>query len=515
MPTNGPRSELVLHWPGSPPSFNPFSNLSMPSWFPIWFIFDQLVNLDGEARVGPQLAESWDVSADGRRYTFRLRSDVTWHDGAPFSAEDVAFTYTMLVDPRATSRYQSLALPIKGAEAYAAGDAPTVEGISVVDDCTVVMELAEPHFGFLATMAFPIVPRHILEGVATGERVEDTEWSLRSPVGTGPFRISSYEPGGDAVFVANEAYWGGTPSLDGLTLRRLDDEAALVAFGTGDIDVMFIDALDADLARERPGARVEAFRTCEWRTIIFNHSHPALGDRRVREAVVRAIDREAIIRDVYQGMGEVIGSPLIMPEWAVNHRLDSQYPYDPEGARALLAEAGFADGFRVELVTGPGAIPARHNAPFRGEVQRYLADIGIDLVLNIKPIVEYVGDYENSRFDVYTCCGASGPDPDFTAIYFHSSSMPPKGSNGARYVSAEADELLLRGRAAADPEERAAVYHRYAEVLTHDLPWAALWHENRVLALAEGVGGDFTELGMSWLPGTIPGSWQWSKNGAA
>ena len=158
MPTNGPRSELVLHWPGSPPSFNPFSNLSMPSWFPIWFIFDQLVNLDGEARVGPQLAESWDVSADGRRYTFHLRRDVTWHDGAPFSAEDVAFTYTMLVDPRSTSRYQSLALPIKGAEAYAAGEAATVEGIRVVDDCTVVMELAEPHFGFLATMAFPDRP---------------------------------------------------------------------------------------------------------------------------------------------------------------------------------------------------------------------------------------------------------------------------------------------------------------------------------------------------------------------
>jgi len=175
-------------------------------------------------------------------------------------------------------------------------------------------------------------------------------------------------------------------------------------------------------------------------------------------------------------------------------------PVDPVAqASAQRPVAGLVAGRAFPLPHGGGEYGGHR-------IVRPLADIGIDLVLNIKPIVEYVEDYENSRFDVYTCCGASGPDPDFTAIYFHSSSMPPKGSNGARYVSAQADELLLRGRATADPDERAAVYHRYAEVLTHDLPWAALWHENRILALAEGVGGDFTELGMSWLPGTIPGS---------
>ena len=112
MPADVHESKLVLHWPGSARTFNPFSNLSLPSWFPVWFVFDQLVHLDADAQVVPQLAERWDVSDDGRRYVFHLREGVTWHDGEPFTAADVAFTYTMLLDPRAGSRYQSLALPV-------------------------------------------------------------------------------------------------------------------------------------------------------------------------------------------------------------------------------------------------------------------------------------------------------------------------------------------------------------------------------------------------------------------
>jgi ABC-type transport system substrate-binding protein len=112
---------------------------------------------------------------------------------------------------------------------------------------------------------------------------------------------------------------------------------------------------------------------------------------------------------------------------------------------------------------------------------------------------------------LYTCCGASGPDPDFTTIYYHSSSLPPNGANGARYVSQEADRCLEEGRETADPAQRAAVYHRLAALLAHDLPTLALWHENSVLAINDGVQGDFTALGMCWIPGTLPSSVQWHK----
>ena len=311
--------------------------------------------------------------------------------------------------------------------------------------------------------------------------------------------------------MANRTYWGGSPQVGRIILRRMDDEAALIAFEAGEIDVMLIDALDADRVLARPGVRVEAFRSCEYRAIMTNRQNPALADRRVREAIMVAIDREAVVRDVLKGMGEMVSSPLSMPEWAVNHSLDDQYPYDPDRARALLADAGYGSGLHFKLVTGPGAIPARHDAPFLGEVKRYLSDVGIDLEIAIKPVPKYVADYENANFDLYTSCAVSGPDPDFTAIYFHSSSMPPNGSNGSRYSNPEVDELLLQGREAADLEERAAIYHRYAEVLTHDLPQMALWHENRILALNEGVSGDFADLGAIWAPGTLPDSVHWHK----
>ncbi len=504
-------SSLVLHWPGNAKTFSPFSNLSLPSWFPVWFVFDQLVHLDEVANVRPQLAESWDVSDDGRRYVFHLRQGVTWHDGHPFTASDVAFTYTMLVDPRSGSRYRSLATPIQGTGEYSRGEAQSVEGLRVLDDLTIEMELAHPNFGFVPSMGFPIMPRHILGDLGPDEELDSTEFATRSPVGTGPFSLESHTQDGDAVFAANSLFWGGPPRVDRIILRRLDDEKALEAFEAGEIDLMFIDALDSDRILARPGVEVQAFNTNEYRTIAFNPDHPVLKDRRVREAILVAIDRQAIVDRVLKGMGEVIYSHLIMPEWTVNHDLDGQYPYDPERARALLAEAGHGSGVTLGVTTGPGAIPARHNAPFLGEVVRYLAEVGIEVEVNIKPVVEYVDDLERGNFELYTCCGASGPDPDFTTIYYHSSSLPPNGANGARYVSQEADKLLKEGRETADPTKRAAVYHRLAALLAHDLPTLALWHENRVLAINDGVRGDFTALGMCWLPGTLPDSVQWNK----
>ena len=198
-------SQLVLHWPGNARTFNPYSNLSLPSWFPVWFMFDQLVHLDPAANVVPQLTESWDISEDGRRYVFHLRHGVTWHDGAPFTAADVAFTYTMLLDPRAGSRYKSLALPVLGAEEYADGDVSSVAGLEIIDDHTIAFVLAHPHFGFLATMGFPILPQHILGEVAEGEEIDDTDFALRAPIGTGPFRLAAHTLDSDAEFVANSS----------------------------------------------------------------------------------------------------------------------------------------------------------------------------------------------------------------------------------------------------------------------------------------------------------------------
>jgi len=388
----GVATDLVLHWPASAKTFSPFSNLSLPSWFPVWFIFDQLVHLDENANLVPQLAASWEVSDDGRQYLFHLRDDVTWHDGQPFTASDVAFTYTMLVDPRSGSRYRSLASPIRGTDEYSRGEAQTVEGLRVLDDATIEMELSRPNFGFVPSMGFPIMPAHILGDLGADEELDSTDFALRSPIGTGPFSLESHSPGGDAVFASNPTFWGGSPQVDRIILRRLDDEKALEAFEAGEIDIMFIDALDAKRVLARPGVVVKAFTTNEYRTIVFNPDNPILSDRRVREAILIAIDREAIVTDVLKGMGNVVYSHLIMPEWTVNHDLDGQYPHNPERARALLAEAGHGAGFSLGITTGPGAIPARHNAPFLGEVQRYLAEVGIETEVNVKPVVEYVAD---------------------------------------------------------------------------------------------------------------------------
>ena len=231
-------------------------------------------------------------------------------------------------------------------------------------------ELSRPHFGFLPIMGFPDPSADIFWG--RWQRVRrwtPPTFALSAPIGTGPFRLASHDPDGDTELVANRTYWGGSPQVGRIILRRMDDEAALIAFEAGEIDVMLIDALDADRVLARPGVRVEAFRSCEYRAIMTNRQNPALADRRVREAIMVAIDREAVVRDVLKGMGEMVSSPLSMPEWAVNHSLDDQYPYDPDRARALLADAGYGSGLHFKLVTGPGAIPARHDAPFLGEGQ--------------------------------------------------------------------------------------------------------------------------------------------------
>ncbi len=212
------------------------------------------------------------TTAGGTCFTSGMASP--WHDGEPFIAADVAFTYTMLLDPRAGSRYQSLALPVRGAEEYARGEAASVAGLDAIDDRTIAFELAQPHFGFLATMGFPIVPQHVLGDIAEDDEVDATEFALTSPIGTGPFRLVAHVPEGDAELVANPSYWGGSPQIDWLILRRLDDEEALLAFERGEIDIMFIDALDAERVRARPGVRVHTFRTCEYRILMaLGHRH--------------------------------------------------------------------------------------------------------------------------------------------------------------------------------------------------------------------------------------------------
>ena len=155
---------------------------------------------------------------------------VRWHDDEPFTAADVAFTYTMLVDPRAGRPLQIAGSSVLGAEEYARGEASSVAGLDVIDDHTIAFELAEPHFGFLATMGYPLVPEHILGDVGEGEEIDDTEFALRAPIGTGPFRLAAHVPDGGAELVANTFYWGGSPQVDRLILKRLDDEEALEAF---------------------------------------------------------------------------------------------------------------------------------------------------------------------------------------------------------------------------------------------------------------------------------------------
>lgn len=496
---------LVAAIDSDPGSLNPAITTSGAVHVASELMFNGLVELDDEGTPQPELAESWEISDDGTVYTFTLREGVTWHDGEPFTAEDVVYTFNEVL------------LDLHSRTAASVGS--NVASIEAPDDDTVVFTFDAPYAPLLQQLDVteaPILPAHVYEGTDPATNPANLE-----PVGTGPFEFVSYTPGTEIRLAAFDDYFKeGLPRLDEVVLRVITDRAtALAALEQGEVDFLFSapgpdrERLLADDAYGSLETSINPGGSNCIMTISFNLERPIVSDLEVRRALFHALDRDVFVDRVLFGDGEVAAAP-ISSGIRFAHAEDIELPsFDPEEAASLLESAGWADqggGTRTaQGVDGvedgtPLAIDLLHFPTFADYAQlirSQLAEVGVEVELRpLDPPVFAETVFTGRDFDtnLISYCNGSDPEIGVRRMYDSQNIRPVPFTNAAGYANPEIDRLFAEAARTIEPSERTPIYREIQEILAEDLPyiWVVETRSTRVFTARcqdFGPSGHFAE----------------------
>jgi peptide/nickel transport system substrate-binding protein len=473
--------DAVLGANGDAKIVNPILAMDSDGFWRTDLMFDSLVRVDPvTTEIVGQLADSWDVSDDGTTYTFHLvDADVRWHDGEPFTVEDIEYTMMEILKPTYTGIFQQRFQDLVGADQVIAGEATELEGFQIIDDKTVEFKLNQPNAPFLAwaVSALKFLPKHLLEGQ---EITEDMPYSL-APVGNGPYKFKEWDKGNRFVMEWNEDYWGEKPCAKTITTLGIPDMQALAAaVEAGDID-MTIMVPPTEVPRLAEIDDLQYFKqpAIGPESLWFNLNHPILSDPKVRQAIAHAIDAEGFTIGVLQGTTGPANTHFTTGSWAYDP--DAQLPeYDPEKAKALLAEAGYEDGFTVKLTCNQGNFFREHFVEF---AQAELEKVGITVEVEKAEWGTFIGNVMDGNYDMAFYNEEGGiPDPDVAFEYFHTDGP----NNYSHYSNADVDAWLEEARVESDPDKRKDLYFQIQNQLNEDLPTAPMfWRPNPLVVNAK------------------------------
>ncbi len=417
-------------------------------------VYSRLVNYKPDTSgVVPDLAEKWEVSPDGKVYTFTLRKGVKWHNGKDFSAEDVRFSFERLLDPKTAAPYASNF----GKDAR----------VEAVDPATVRFTLPAANAAFLALLAVPpssIVSKEFVQG---GSNLADTM------MGTGPFKFQDRQPGAQLRLVRNESYYvQGRPYLDGITFKFFPDETARVtALRTNAVDFMdFVPQAEQGALVADKNVILYTDKETNLFQFAMRQDRPPLDNVKVRQALSSAVDREAALKAALFGRGAVItGGPFWKSSWAYSPEVQQKYTYDPERARKLLAEAGHPNGFKTTILSNTSFAMHQNTAV---TVQSGLKAIGVDAELKLYDFPTAKQRTVKGEFDIVVeTVIPTYADPDFLYSFFHSSSL--WGQN-LKLSDREVDTWLEQARASTSQGERKKLYTQVLQRLMETVPMVFL-----------------------------------------
>jgi peptide/nickel transport system substrate-binding protein len=424
----------------APQNLDPAFNPNDPETLFNRTLYDFLVEVRPDNSIVPNLASAWTISDDGLTYTFTLNEGVTFHDGSAFSSADVVFTFNRLVSAG------SPALGLLGDFTVSAPDASTV-----------VFTLGAPNADFMYGVAsrWSLI---VKDGTNAPNVFDSASGSLAAFNGTGPFVLTAYEPGVRAVFTRNESYWRGAVALAGVEMIFIDDPVAQVdALRSGAVDFIFKVPIDQIPVLEgTSGVNVSLAATSQHPVVRLRADQGPGADVRVRQAFKLATDREQLNDIVLQGRGVVGNNDPISPVFGAFYTPFEQ-AYDPEAARALLAEAGYADGLSITLYT-----PDSLGYPDLAAVlQQQWAEAGIRAEIVVRPENVYYSTDEWSTVDLGITGWGARPTPQATLIEGYSSTSI---YNESHWFDDELDALIAAAAVTADPVERAAVFAQISAV---------------------------------------------------
>ncbi|WP_207538298.1 peptide ABC transporter substrate-binding protein [Sabulicella rubraurantiaca] len=492
-PPERPRGQVIVGLSQEPTVFNPLMpgiEVDQGVW---WNLFSPLWYTDPEGNLVPDLArevptlDNGGISTDGLTWTVKLRQGATWHDGTPFTAEDVKFTLELINNPsfRARSRIgHQLVRDIR---------------VTAPDEITWRMEAAYAPYLSILSLTF-MVPRHLLSGVDP-----NTATFNSAPVGTGPFRWGARQPGDNITLTASPAYHGNGPFLERVVFKYIPDLTVLYTqFRTGQVDHTSIQGISPPFVREARTLRgrvIHVNPSASIEHIAPNLEFGPLADKAVRQALYMAVNKRALIDAIYYGLPAPTESFLPRQSWAFNADLPA-HKHDPAAANALLDQAGWRrgaggvrekNGVKLEFTNSTTT-----GNPVREQAQQLLMQdwrgIGATMRVQNMPAAVIWGEFwQQSRFQS-VMVGVNftlGADPDVTPR-FHSSAIGAKGGRGQnnyQFVNAEVDGLLVQGATQFNQAQRRATYQRIQALVREELAILPLFQSAAVEGVKEGLNG--------------------------
>lgn len=465
-------------------------------------VFNGLVKYDKNIKLIGELADRWKVENDGKQITFYLKKNVKWHDGEPFTSEDVLFTYEQLIATTTRTPFAADYLLVKKAE--------------TLGPYKFRVTYDEPFAPALESWGMGIIPKHIYKG-----RDINTHPSNRHPIGTGPYIFKEWVPNEKIVLVPNPDYFEGKPHFDRYVYRIIPD-----------LSVQFLELRQGSLSTMAPTPnqynaydkfftyynkfKYPAFR---YDYLAFNLRNPLFKDLRVRKAIAHAINKREIADGVYEGYATPATGPFPPQSWAYNPNI-KDLPYDLNESRRLLAEAGWKDTdndgmidkngkpFQFTVITNQGNKVRELIAQI---IQSNLEKVGIKMEIRILEWSVFIHKYIDERvFEAAVLAWNLSRDPDATTIW-HSKQSENRQYNFVSYKNSEVDRLLELGRRTYGIEKRAPIYHKIHELIAADLPYVFLIYPQSLPVVHKKIMGvEMAPAGLSWNFNNwfIPREWQ-------
>ncbi len=462
---------LVFGRSGDSVGLDPARETDGESFYGSTPVYDTLVEfVPGETAIQPALAESWSFSEDGLTATFNLRKGVKFHDGTDFTAEAVVFSFERQFKedhpfykngPWKYWGYMDMS--------------NIVDEVVAVDDYTVEFKLKKKEAPFIANLAMDFAA--IVSPAAAEKYGEDL---ATNPVGTGPFKFVSWTKDDSIVYERNPDYWGGDVYLDRLILKVIPDATARwLALKKGEVDVIdFPSPEDLDEMKATDGIKVIQQEGLNVGYLALNNEKAPYDNVKVRQAMNYAIDRDEIVAGVYGAAGKPAKNPLPPTMWSYNDDIEA-YPYDPAKAKELLAEAGYADGFKTEIWAMPVARPYNPNGKKVAEImQAQLAKVGIEVEIISYEWGTYLDktDMGEHQAAMLGWTGDNGDPDNFLWVLLSAMAAEKPAGNIAFWKNAEFTELCAQAKEEMDVAKRTELY-RKAQVIFHDdAPWVPIAH---------------------------------------
>ena len=475
------------------PAFFTFNNDSTVNTM----LYEGLITLDENMDVKPSLAESYEFSEDKRTVTFKLRNGVKWHDGQVFTADDVKFTFDFCSNDKYNGPNTMFVKNIKGYDDFKNGKTNNLEGVKKVDDSTIEITTNDVYGSALINFGYMmrIIPKHVWDKEDIEAAQKDTDL-MRNPVGTGAFKLGKFTPDQGVELVANDDYWNGRPNIDKYIFKLVSQETSEAELTNKEIDIMGIDDITKEEEEnyKNQGFKIDDLTNNAYQYVGINLIKPEFSDKRVRQALTYALDRETIVKDVLNGRGEVSSNPYPSNFWAHPDGLN-EYKFDPSKAIELLKESGFEYRESENKMYYKGNLFKFTYKYYSGDekrdkyaliLQQNFKDIGIEVELKPMEFTAMSNDVKTGNFDTYSMGIGNFYDGDLSPSYL-STLTPPNGYNYTGFNNKEVDELLLKGSKLVTKEERKPVFNEIALKLNEELPVIYGYHWKSTMVISNKI----------------------------